>query len=240
MKDQGSVNHAGLAEQFIANQERTDWHNQSVAFLRTKRDAGAATVNEWENLRQLASEIKNNVLSNLDEHLIRFEKAAKENGVIIHWAATAEDHNRIVLDILNKHNVKLLVKSKSMLTEECHLNEALEKNNIEVIDTDLGERIIQLREEGPSHIVAPAIHIRKEEVGELFHEKLKTKEGASDPKYLTEAARIHLREKFLQADAALTGVNFAIAETGGVVVCTNEGNADMGVHMVPLQIHCMG
>lgn len=240
MNNEGSINHAILAERFIANAERTDWHNDAVAFLRTKRDLGAATVEEWEELRRLASAIKDNVLSNLDEYLIQFEKAAKKNGVIVHWAANGAEHNQIVTEILQKKKVKLLVKSKSMLTEECHLNEALEKIGIEVVDTDLGERIIQFRDEGPSHIVAPAIHIRKEEVGDLFHEKLNTKEGASDPKYLTEAARIHLREKFLSADAALTGVNFAIAETGGVVVCTNEGNSDMGVHMVPLQIHSMG
>ena len=127
-----------------------------------------------------------------------------------------------------------------MLTEECGLNEHLIAHGIDVIDTDLGERIIQLKEEPPSHIVMPAIHLKKEEIGELFHEHLDTEKGASDPQYLTEAARQHLREKFLNAQAAITGVNFAIAETGGIVVCTNEGNADMGVHTAPVQIHCMG
>lgn len=240
MSSGDKINHAQLAEKFIADRERTDWHNEAVAFLRTKRDMGAATVPEWEDLRQLASEIKENALGNLDEYLVQFENAAKKNGVIVHWAKNAEEHNEIITGILQKNKVKTLVKSKSMLTEECHLNETLEALNIEVVDTDLGERIIQLRDEGPSHIVAPAIHIRKEEVGELFHEKLQTKKGMSDPKYLTEAARLHLRDKFLKADAALTGVNFAVAETGGIVVCTNEGNADMGVHIVPLQIHCVG
>ncbi|MCL4118719.1 UNVERIFIED_CONTAM: hypothetical protein GTU68_028805 [Idotea baltica] len=235
-----AVNHAKRAQEFIADGDRTDWHNNAVAYLRTKRDRGIEHIKEWEELRDLASKIKDNVLSHLDEYLVEFEAAAKKNGVQVHWAQDGAQHNEIVLDILRKKNVKSLVKSKSMLTEECHLNQALEDHNIEVIDTDLGERIIQMRGERPSHIVAPAIHIRKEEVGSLFHEKLATKKGASDPQYLTEAARGHLREKFLQADAALTGVNFAVAETGGVVVCTNEGNADMGVHMVPLQIHSMG
>lgn len=234
------VNHAARAKAFIADRERTDWHNEAVGYLRDKRDTGAATVGEWEVLRDLASQIKNNVLANLDEYLLQFETNARKNGAHIHWAADAADHNRIVSQILQTHGVKLLVKSKSMLTEECHLNQALENLGIEVVDTDLGERIIQWRNERPSHIVAPAIHIRKEEVGELFHEKLQTGKGASDPQYLTEAARIHLREKFYRADAALTGVNFAVADTGAVVVCTNEGNADMGVHRVPIQIHCMG
>jgi L-lactate dehydrogenase complex protein LldF len=127
-----------------------------------------------------------------------------------------------------------------MLTEECKLNDFLESKNIEIIDTDLGERIIQMRKEAPSHIVLPAIHIKKEEVGELFHKELGTEKGNSDPTYLTKAARTHLRDKFFEADAAITGVNFGIAETGGVVICTNEGNADMGCHSAPVQIHCMG
>ncbi|HHH49934.1 MAG TPA: lactate utilization protein, partial [Saprospiraceae bacterium] len=165
---------------------------------------------------------------------------AIKNGVQVHWAVDAAEHNKIVGDILAKGGAKKIVKSKSMLTEECHLNEYLQAKNIEVIDTDLGERIIQMRHEPPSHIVTPAIHLKKEEVGELFHKELGTKKGATDPKYLTEAARQHLRKKFLACDAAITGVNFAVAETGGVVVVTNEGNADMGVHLSPIQIHCMG
>ncbi|MEM6772620.1 MAG: LUD domain-containing protein, partial [Bacteroidota bacterium] len=148
--------------------------------------------------------------------------------------------NQIVHGILAQHGVDRIVKSKSMLTEECGLNDYLKEQGVAVIDTDLGERIIQLKNEPPSHIVMPAIHLKKEEIGDLFHEHLNTEAGASDPQYLTEAARQHLREKFLVAQAAITGVNFAIAETGGVVVCTNEGNADMGVHLAPVQIHCMG
>ena len=127
-----------------------------------------------------------------------------------------------------------------MLTEECKLNDFLEENDIEIVDTDLGERIIQMRKEEPSHVVLPAIHIKKEEVGELFHKELGTEEGNSDPTYLTKAARTHLRQRFFEADAAITGVNFGIAETGGVVVCTNEGNADMGCHSASVQIHSMG
>ncbi len=234
------MNHAQKASAFIRDESRTDWHNKAVWHQRQKRDKGAGLIPEWEELRELASAVKYHTLSKLDEYLVQFEKNAAANGVHVHWAAGGEEHNRIVYGILAQHGVKKLVKSKSMLTEDCGLNPYLEKKGIEVIDTDLGERIIQMRHEGPSHIVAPAIHIRKEEVGELFHRELGTEKGASDPKYLTEAARGHLRGHFLTSTAALTGVNFAIAETGGVVVCTNEGNADMGVHLNPLQIHCMG
>ncbi|WP_282775101.1 lactate utilization protein B [Phaeodactylibacter xiamenensis] len=232
--------HATKAAAFIKDEARTDWHDESLWFVRSKRDKAAHGIPEWEQLRELASQIKDHTLSHLDEYLEAFEAKAKENGVTVHWAADAAEHNRIVHSILQEHNARRIVKSKSMLTEECGLNEFLEEQDMEVIDTDLGERIIQLKEEPPSHIVMPAIHLKKEEVGELFHQKLQTKKGATDPQYLTEAARQHLRRSFLQADAAITGVNFAIAETGGVVVCTNEGNADMGTHLAPLQIHCMG
>jgi L-lactate dehydrogenase complex protein LldF len=161
-------------------------------------------------------------------------------GAVVHWAADGDEHNEIVGKLLAEHGARRVVKSKSMLTEECHLNPFLERQGIEVVDTDLGERIVQLREETPSHIVLPAIHIKKEEVGKLFHEHLGTPAGLSDPQQLTEAARQHLREKFLAADAGITGVNFAIAETGGFVVCTNEGNADLGASLPKLHIACMG
>ena len=232
--------HAQKAATFIENESRTDWHDQSLWMIRAKRDKAAHGIPEWEHLRQLGSEIKDHALSNLGQYLEQFEAEATKNGVKVHWAANAEEHNQIVSGILQEKKARRVVKSKSMLTEECHLNQHLEKMNIEVIDTDLGERIIQMLKVPPSHIVMPAIHLKKEEIGDLFHQELGTEKGASDPKYLTEAARQHLRQKFLACDAAITGVNFAIAETGGVVVCTNEGNADMGVNLAPLQIHCMG
>jgi L-lactate dehydrogenase complex protein LldF len=145
-----------------------------------------------------------------------------------------------VLDLLQKRGVRRVVKSKSMLTEECHLNPFLERRGITVVDTDLGEWIVQLRREPPSHIVLPAIHTKREEIGELFHEHIGTERGATDPAYLTEAARQTLRRTFLAAEAGITGVNFAVAETGGLVVCTNEGNADLGTVLPDLHIACMG
>ena len=234
------MSHPALARDFIANRERTQWHDKALWFVREKRDRMASSVPEWELLRETASAIKQHTLSLLPQYLEQFEANAAKLGVVVHWAADAREHNEIVLGILQQRNVRRLVKSKSMLTEECHLNPYLEKHGIEVVDTDLGERIVQLRKETPSHIVLPAIHIKKEEVGECFHEHLGTKKGASDPKYLTEAARHHLRERFCKADAGLTGVNFAIAETGGIVICTNEGNADLGVSLPKLHIACMG
>jgi L-lactate dehydrogenase complex protein LldF len=232
--------HAENATPFVANDARAHWHDQALWFVRVKRDRQAASVPEWEALREAASAIKAHTLSRLADYLEEFERRATANGVQVHWARNAVEHNEIVHNILATRGVKHLVKSKSMLTEECHLNPYLEARGIEVTDTDLGERIVQFRKEPPSHIVLPAIHLKKEEIGELFHVKLGTEKGASDPKYLTEAARGHLRQKFLGAEAGMTGVNFAVAETGGVVVCTNEGNADMGTSLPKLHIASMG
>jgi L-lactate dehydrogenase complex protein LldF len=232
--------HPAKAAAFVGNEGRAHWHDEALWFVRVKRDRQAASLPEWEDLRRAAAAIKAHTLARLADYLEEFERNAIANGVRVHWARDAAEHNAIVYRILEDHGVTRLVKSKSMLTEECHLNPYLEARGIEVTDTDLGERIVQLRKEPPSHIVLPAIHLKKEEIGELFHNRLGTEKGASDPKYLTEAARAHLRQKFMAAQAGITGVNFAVAETGGVVVCTNEGNADMGTSLPPLHIACMG
>jgi L-lactate dehydrogenase complex protein LldF len=234
------MSHSEKAAIFNKDEAKVNWHDKALWYVREKRDKAAHGVKGWENLRELASGIKANVLSNLDEYLIEFEKNAQKNGVKVHWASNAEEHNEIVHKILSEKGVKKVVKSKSMLTEECHLNPYLESKNIEVVDTDLGEYIVQIAKETPSHIVLPAIHKTKEEVDELFQEHLGTKPSNGNPEYLTNEARKHLRDKFLKADAAITGVNFAIAETGGIVVCTNEGNADMGAHLAKTHIACMG
>jgi L-lactate dehydrogenase complex protein LldF len=232
--------HATLAERFNVDESRVDWHDKTLWFIREKRDKAAWSIPEWEQLREHASSIKDAVLSSLHEYLLQFESAAKQNGVIVHWAETPEEHNKIVHSIINRHNVTKVVKSKSMLTEECDLNEYLKSNGVDVVDTDLGERIVQLADEPPSHIVLPCIHWKKEEIGALFHKHLGTPEGVSDPQFLTNAARIHLREKFLSSTIAITGVNFAVAETGEIVICTNEGNADLGVQLADVHIACMG
>jgi len=232
--------HATLADKFNADEPRVNWHDKTLWFIREKRDRAAWQLAEWETLRETASKIKDNVLSNLPTYLEQFEAQAKANGVTVHWAADAAEHNAIVHSIIKKQGVTRIVKSKSMLTEECHMNEYLAKQGIDVIDTDLGERIVQLAGEPPSHIVLPCIHWKKEEIGQLFHEHLGTPKGMADPQFLTAAAREHLRERFLTSPIAITGVNFAVAETGEVVVCTNEGNADLGVQLADVHIACMG
>lgn len=240
MRQNITKDHAALAEIFIKDEERVDWHDGALWYIREKRDKASKAMPEWESLRQTASEIKSNVISNLHKYLLQFESNLKKNGVIVHWAADAEEHNEIVYSILKAHEITQMVKSKSMLTEECNLNEYLEERGIEVVNSDLGEYIQQIDKEPPSHIVLPCIHKRKEEIGELFHKHLGSEKGMSDPTRLTRVARKHLRNVFLTRRAALTGVNFAVAETGEYVVCTNEGNADMGAHLSEVQIASMG
>lgn len=234
------MSHAAAAHDFLSDSSRATWHDQTLWMVRMKRDRQVAQVPDWEALREAASQIKTHTLSHLAEYLQEFEVKAIANGIQVHWAWDGDEHNRIIHQILARRGARKLVKSKSMLTEECHLNPFLQSQSIEVIDTDLGERIVQLQEKPPSHIVMPAIHLKRAEVGEVFHEHLGTPAGLDDAQELTEAARQHLRGHFLTADAALTGVNFAVAETGGFVVCTNEGNADMGAHLAPVHIACMG
>lgn len=240
MKQTKTKDHAALAEDFIKDEERVNWHDGALWYIREKRDIASKQIPEWEQLREAASKIKSNVISNLHEYLLQFEGNLTKNGVKVHWADDAEEHNAIVYSILKAKEIKQMVKSKSMLTEECHLNEYLEERGIEVINSDLGEYIQQIDNEPPSHIVLPCIHKRKEEIGELFHEHLGTEKGLSDPTLLTRVARKHLRNVFLTRRGALTGVNFAVAETGEYVVCTNEGNADMGAHLSEVQIASMG
>lgn len=237
---QAGKDHAELAEVFNRDEARVDWHDETLWWVRQKRDKMAHSVPEWEQLREMASGIKSHVLSNLADYLDQFSTRAEANGCVVHWARNGQEHNQIVLDILRKAGITEMVKSKSMLTEECHLNDFLQENGVEVIDTDLGERIVQLAGEHPSHIVLPCIHWKKEEIGELFHKHLGTPAGNADPNFLTAAARANLREKFLTRRLALTGVNFAVAETGEMVVCTNEGNADMGAHLADIHIASMG
>lgn len=235
-----ATKHSKAASQFQKNTSRAEWHDNTLWGVRVKRDRMSGAIPEWEQLRDMASSIKTHTLSQLDVYLEQFAENAEKNGVIVHWAKDAEEFNSIVSEVLKSHDVHKLVKSKSMLTEECEMNPYLETHGIEVVETDLGERIIQLMDQKPSHIVMPAIHLTQEEVGELFEKELGSEKGNSDPTYLTYCARESLRNEFLTADAGLTGANFGIAQTGEIVICTNEGNADMSTSVPKLHIAAIG
>ena len=231
--------HSTKAKVFLDDGPRAEWHDKTIWSSKEKRDDAAAAIPEWEELRDLASKIKEHTLSNLDKYLLEFEENAIKNGVNIHWAKDGDEHNKIIEGIIKKHDAQKIVKSKSILTEECGLNPHLEGMGFEIVDTDLGERIIQFAKQRPSHLVAPAIHLNTTEISDIFNRELGTEKGNNDPQYLTEVARQHLREKFFGADIAITGVNFGVAGSGAVVVCTNEGNADMGVHLANVHIACL-
>jgi L-lactate dehydrogenase complex protein LldF len=203
------------------------------------RAARVAELPQWEQLRQIGSDIRQHTLENLDVYLTRFETAVQVAGGIVHWASTAEDARQIVLQIAKEHNVKLAVKSKSMATEEIRLNHALEAAGIEALETDLGEYIIQLAGTGPSHIIVPAVHLKKEEIAALFSKKLHI-DAPADPIELVRIARGILREKFLTAEMGISGANFLVAETGTLVIVTNEGNGRMCTTMPELHVAVVG
>lgn len=235
--------HAGRAAQFLKNKKQAAWHDETLWMVRAKRDRMMHEVPEWEQLRDMASQLKMYSNSHLAELLTEFEKNAVRNGAVVHWAKDAQEYCEIVADILDQHQVKHFVKSKSMLAEECELNPYLEAHGIEVLETDLGERILQMLHRKPVHIVLPAIAVKKEEISELFTREMEGCEpGNCDQTYLTHVARRNLRKKFIEAEAAMTGANFAVASTGECVVCTNEGNADMGtaLNTKRLQITAFG
>lgn len=234
------MGHVSRARSFTADVERTTWHDQALWFVRAKRDAAADLVPDWERLRDEAAAIKRDALGRLPELWLEFESQATRAGTVVHWARDAAEHNAIVARLLAERGITRVVKSKSMLTEECGLNAHLESRGIEIVDTDLGERIVQLRHEPPSHIVMPAIHLRRAEVGETFAQTMGAPPGLDDPDALTAIARADLRARFLAAQAGLTGVNFAVAETGSLVVVSNEGNVDLGTALPPLHIASVG
>jgi L-lactate dehydrogenase complex protein LldF len=215
-------------------------HDRFLWGARKRRDHQAAALPEWEQLRELASKIKEHTLTHLDQYLEEFERNATRRGAQVHWARDAGEHNEIVHSILRDHGVEVLIKSKSMLQEECAMTPYLERRGITVVESDLGERIQQLDGQPPSHIISPAIHKTRQDVAQLFARTIGTDPNNDDPHYLTEAMRNNARPRFLAAGAGMTGGNFLIAETGTFVVCTNEGNADIGASVPPLQIASVG
>ncbi len=191
-----------------------------------KRAQAVAEMPEWEAMRQRAHDIRAAAMERLDEHLAQFERAAAANGIHVHHAATAEDACRYVVELARQLDVEKAVKSKSMVTEEIHLNRALEAAGVRPIETDLGEFIAQLKGDPPFHLTAPVVHLTRDEVGQALAEKLGVP-FTNDPAKLTMIAREALRREFLSARLGISGGNFLVAETGGIVLVTNEGNGRM-------------
>ena len=240
VRDNRPVYQAEAANRFIAATQHAKMHDERLWDLRQKRDREMHGLTEWEDLRDLASAIKEHTLVHLDRYLEQFEANARANGVHVHWARDAAEHNRTVLGILRDHGARRLIKSKSMLTEECGFREFMKAHDVEIIETDLGERIQQLDDEAPSHVVVPAVHKLRTDVAKVFAERLGSDPETEDVHYLAEQQRETTRPLILSANAGMTGCNFAVAETGTVVVCTNEGNADLSANTPPLHIVSAG
>ncbi|SES93198.1 L-lactate dehydrogenase complex protein LldF [Oceanobacillus limi] len=207
--------------------------------FRSGRRNAAEELGDWEDWRTLGEEIRSHTLENIDFYLEKLSDAVSNRGGNVYFAQTAEEANQYIQDIVKRKEAKKIVKSKSMVTEEIGLNAALEEVGGEVVETDLGEWILQLDEDPPSHIVTPALHKDKGQIRETFSKK-KGYEKTDDPEELALFAREQLREDFLSADVGITGCNFAVAESGAITLVTNEGNARLATALPDTQISVMG
>ena len=223
----------------LADQQlQKNLHHTLVGSLKS-RDAAVSEVENWEELRSYARQVKRHTIKNLSLYLAELEEKVKANGGKVVWAENGREAVEYILKLARDKGVTSMVKSKTMLGEEIDLNHFLSKNGVEVVETDLGEYIVQLGDERPSHIVTPAMHLSKEEVADLFARKLNM-ERTDDIHELTLTARNTLRDKFLTAGMGLSGVNFAVAETGSIVVVENEGNARLSMSAPPVHVAIMG
>jgi L-lactate dehydrogenase complex protein LldF len=236
----------GTSEVFDENARRALIDPQLRSALRhlattfgEKRASAIASIEDWEGLRSRARAIKDETLVHLDQYLEEFANHAEEAGARVHWAHDGQDVCQLIVRLLQERGARRVVKSKSMATEEIHLNAALEQAGITTVETDLGEWIIQLARETPSHIVVPAIHKSKKQIAELFVDKLGI-EPTDDVDRLTSAARRILRQRFAEADAGISGVNFGVAETGSMLILENEGNIRLTTGLPKIHIAVMG
>lgn len=226
--------HVSLNDEFLRNAVK-----YTTEKLRSGKKLASEELGNWEEWRERARQIRLHTIANLDYYLGQFVQNAREAGIHVHFARTAQDAVDITLQIAKEKQARSVVKSKSMVSEELHINHRLEEIGVEAIETDLGEYIIQLAGETPSHIIIPAIHKNKQQVADLFSEEAGETLPADTP-VLAGFARAKLREKFLEADIGMTGCNFAIAETGSISLFSNEGNARMVSTVPKTQITYMG
>ncbi|WP_226037399.1 LutB/LldF family L-lactate oxidation iron-sulfur protein [Aquibacillus saliphilus] len=225
----------GLGDDFMRGAVRS-----AQGRLQSNRAGAAEELGDWDQWRDLGQEIRSHTMENLDFYLQQLSEKVAERGGHVYFAETADDANQYVSEVIAKKNAKKIAKSKSMVTEEIALNDILEENGCEVVETDLGEYILQIDDnDPPSHIVAPALHKNKEQIRDVFKEKLGYT-NTEKPEELTLFAREQLRKEFLSADVGITGCNFAVAESGSFALVTNEGNARMVSTLPKTQITVMG
>jgi L-lactate dehydrogenase complex protein LldF len=212
---------------------------RATAQLGLRRSTALSSLPDSDLVRDVARRAKMDLLRDLAGQLERFEARLLENGVQVHWAETGADANRIVVEIARRRGVRRIVKGKSMASEETHLNQALEQAGLSVVETDLGEYVVQLARDRPSHIILPIIHLTREDVGRVMHERLGVPLSDDTPT-LAGYARERLRQEFLQADMGITGANFGVVENGTVCLVTNEGNGRMSTTLPRVHVAIMG
>jgi L-lactate dehydrogenase complex protein LldF len=228
------------AKAALANTQLRRNMGKATQTIRAKRASVVGELPDWEGLREAGRAIKERTLRHLDDFLIELETSVQRAGGQVYWARDAKEANQIVTQLVQRHNAREVVKVKSLTTDEIGLNNALHAAGIEATETDLAELIIQLANESSSHILVPAIHKNRAEIRELFMRTLGVKQLSDEPKELAAVARAHLRRKFLSAKVAISGANFAIAETGTVAIFESEGNGRMCLTLPPVLISVMG
>jgi len=238
----GSPVFPDAARTALANTQLRRNLRHATGTIRTKRAAVVDELDDWQDLRRAGEAIKDDVLANLDTYLERLEKSVTERGGVVHWARDAAEANAIVLRLTREAGADEVVKVKSMATAEIGLNEALAEGGVTAIETDLAELIVQLGDDRPSHILVPAIHRNRSEIKEIFQREMPDVPSTltDEPRDLAMAARAHLRRKFLSARVAISGANFAVADTGSIVVLESEGNGRMCLTLPRTLITVMG
>ncbi|HET8840004.1 MAG TPA: lactate utilization protein B, partial [Ktedonobacteraceae bacterium] len=228
------------AKQALSNvQLRRNLH-KATSTIRNKRAHVVEELPDWQELREAGRALKERVLRHLDTYLVELEASVQRAGGQVHWAQDAEEANMLIAQIARQHQAREVIKVKSLTTDEIGLNHVLRTQGIEAIETDLAELIIQLAGEGSSHILVPAIHKNRSEIRELFMQKLGVEQLTDEPRELTAVARQHLRQKFLSTPIAISGANFAVAESGTICVVESEGNGRMCLTLPRVLISMMG
>jgi L-lactate dehydrogenase complex protein LldF len=212
---------------------------KALAGYYTRREEYQNRFQDWAGARDLAAEIKREAINRLDRYLDEFASRLEARGAKVFWAPGAKEAREYIVEVARRHKVRSIIKSKSMTAEEIHLNDALEHEGFEVVESDLGEYIVQLRHEPPYHIVFPAMHLTREQISDLFHDRLGS-EPTDNPEDLTMTARRIMRRKYCEADMGISGANFAIAETGMISITENEGNARLTTSLPKVHVALVG
>jgi L-lactate dehydrogenase complex protein LldF len=239
MSEPAAGGFAARAEEALGDARLRGALDRATDQLGSRRTSAFHSLDHADLVRDAARDAKMRALRTLSDHLERFEAKLISNGAQVHWAETPEDANRLVVEIARRTGVTRVVKSKSMVTEETHLNASLERAGLAVVETDLGEYIVQLGNDRPSHIIAPIIHLTRQDVGRLMQRTLNVP-YTDDAKALAATARVRLRQEFLSADMGLSGANFGVAETGTICLVTNEGNGRMVTTLPRVHVVVMG